>query len=166
MNEKEIGEIRRRVRRDRSNMAAIFGCYVNDKKEIVAQFRQPTGIMSENEADRYFGLMKRVLSGTVGKNLIDVSFRTSQVAGSPEHKLLMDLRESAFKDDALREEFSRAGACSSGSQISVPPPSRFFGYFLIDISKYPAGGTGSIHLLTGKIKPYQRTANGRPYKFY
>ena len=107
MNEKEIGEIRRRVRRDRSNMAAIFGCYVNDKKEIVAQFRQPTGIMSENEADRYFGLMKRVLSGTVGKNLIDVSFRTSQVAGSPEHKLLMDLRASAFKDDALREEFFR-----------------------------------------------------------
>ena len=29
MNIKEIGEIRRRVRRDRSNMTAIYGCYVN-----------------------------------------------------------------------------------------------------------------------------------------
>ena len=29
MNEKEIGEIRRRVRRDRSNMTAIYGCYVH-----------------------------------------------------------------------------------------------------------------------------------------
>ena len=107
MNEKEIGEIRRRVRRDRSNMAAIYGCYVNDKKEIVAEFRQPTGIMSENEADRYFGLMKRVLSGTVGKNLVDVTFRTAQVASSPEHKLLMDLRACALKDDELRKAFFR-----------------------------------------------------------
>ena len=105
MNEKEIGEIRRRVRRDRSNMAAIYGCYVNDKKEIVTEYRQSTGIMSENEADRYFGLMKRALSGTIGKNLIDVSFRTAQVANSPEHKLLMDLRACALKDDALRRSF-------------------------------------------------------------
>ena len=36
MNEKEIGEIRRRVRRDRSNMTAIYGCYVNGQKEIVS----------------------------------------------------------------------------------------------------------------------------------
>ena len=34
MNVKEIGEIRRRVRRDRSNMTAIYGCYVNGQKEI------------------------------------------------------------------------------------------------------------------------------------
>ena len=102
MNEKEIGEIRRRVRRDRSNMAAIFGCFVNDHREIVTEYRQSTGIMSENEAERYFGLMKRSLSGTVGKNLIDLTFKTSQVTGSEEHKLLMDLRECALKDDELR----------------------------------------------------------------
>ncbi len=105
MNEKEIGEIRRRVRRDRSNMAAIYGCFVNDQKEIVTEYRQSTGIMSENEGERYFGLLKRALSGSVGKNLLDLTFKTSQVAGSPEHKLLMDLRQSGLKDDALRLEF-------------------------------------------------------------
>jgi len=104
MNEKEIGEIRRRVRRDRSNMTAIYGCFVNEQKEIVTEYRQSTGIMSENEAERYFGLMKRTLSGTLGKNLIDITFRTAQVADSPEHKLLMGLRSSALKDDALREQ--------------------------------------------------------------
>ena len=102
MNEKEIGEIRRRVRRERSNMTAIYGCFVNDQKEIVTEYRQSTAIMSENEAERYFGLMKRTLSGTVGKNLIDITFRTAQVAGSPEHQLLMDLRQCALKDDTLR----------------------------------------------------------------
>ena len=105
MNEKEIGEIRRRVRRDRSNMAAIYGCYVNDKKEVVTEYRQSTGTMSENEADRYFGLIKRALSGTLGKNLVDVTFRTAQVANSPEHKLLMDLRACGLKDDELRRAF-------------------------------------------------------------
>ncbi len=102
MNEKEIGEIRRRVRRDRSNMTAIYGCYVNAQKEIISEFSESTGIMPENEAERYFGTMKRVLSGGIGKNLIDITFKTAQVADSPEHKLLMDLRKSALKDQEAR----------------------------------------------------------------
>lgn len=105
MNNKEIGEIRRRVRRDRSNMTAIYGCYVNDNKEIISQFHQSTGIMPENEADKYFGLMRRSLSGTIGKNLIDINFKTSQVAGSEEHKLLMDLRSTKLKEEELRMRF-------------------------------------------------------------
>ena len=102
MNEKEIGEIRRRVRRDRSNMTAIYGCYVNAQKEIVSEFKQSTGLMPENEAERYFGLMKRTLSGGIGKNLLDITFRTAQVADSAEHKLLMELRSSGLKDEQLR----------------------------------------------------------------
>ena len=61
--------------------------------------------MPENEADKYFGLLKRVLSGSIGKNLIDITFKTSQVAGSPEHQMLMDLRKTALKDDELRLNF-------------------------------------------------------------
>ena len=105
MNDKEISEIRRHMRRDRSNMTAIFGCYVNDNKEIIAQFRQSTGIMPENEADKYFALLRRTLSGTIGKNLVDITFKTSQVADSPEHKLLMGLRESKCSDESLRDAF-------------------------------------------------------------
>ncbi len=105
MNTKEIGEIRRRIRRDRSNMKAIFGCYVNENKEIISQFRQSTAMMSENEADKYFGLLKRSLSGTVGKNLIDITFQTAQVQSSPEHKLLMELRQSALEDEQVLQSF-------------------------------------------------------------
>ena len=107
MTEKEIGEIRRRVRRERSNMPAIYGCFVNEQKEIITEYRQSTAMMSENEADRYFGLMKRILSGTLGKNLLDITFRTAQVADSPEHKLLMDLRSTGLKDDELRLQLYR-----------------------------------------------------------
>lgn len=104
MNQKEIGEIRRRTRRDRSNMTSIYGCYVNGQKEIISSFKQSVGMMPENEAEKYFGVLKRTLSGTVGKNLIDICFRTAQVADSPEHKFLMELRQCALQDDTLRME--------------------------------------------------------------
>lgn len=105
MNEKEIGEIRRRMRRDRSNIPAVYGCYVNTQKEIISEFSQSLGIMPENEAEKYFVLLKRTLSGTIGKNLIDITFKTSQVADSPEHKMLMELRKTALKDEELRRGF-------------------------------------------------------------
>lgn len=105
MNSKEIGEIRRHLHRERCNMQYIYGCYVNSQKEIVSSFKLSTAMMSQNEADRYFGVLRRTLSGAIGKNLIDVTFRTAQVADSPEHKMLMDLRSTALQDDELRMAF-------------------------------------------------------------
>jgi len=105
MNEKEIGEIRRRQRRDRSNITALYGCYVNDNKEIITQFKQSTGILPENEGEKYFALLRRSLSGSIGRNLINIAFKTSQVADSAEHKLLMGLRESKCADEELLQEF-------------------------------------------------------------
>lgn len=107
MIDKEIGEIRRHLRRDRSNITAIYGCYVNENKEIISHFSQSTGMMPENESDKYFALLRRTLSGSIGKNLIDITFKTSQVAGSPEHQMLMDLRKCQLKDEELRDSFFR-----------------------------------------------------------
>jgi len=107
MIDKEIGEIRRHLRRERSNITALYGCYVNDNKEIIAKFRQGVAMMPENESDKYFALLRRTLSGSIGKNLIDITFKTSQVAGSEEHKLLMDLRASGLKDEELLDTFCR-----------------------------------------------------------
>ena len=105
MNIREISEIRRHIRRDRSNMTAIYGCYVNTNKEIISEFKQSTGMMSENEGEKYFALLKRSLSGTIGKNLIDINFKTSQVGNSEEHTLLMQLRQTALADEELRIRF-------------------------------------------------------------
>ena len=105
MIDKEIGEIRRHLRRERSNITAIYGCYVNENKEIISKFRQSTGMMPENESDKYFALLRRTLSGSLGKNLIDITFKTSQVADSPEHKMLMDLKKTQLKDEELLDSF-------------------------------------------------------------
>ena len=105
MIDKEISEVRRHLRRDRSNITHIYGCYVNDNEEIISEFKQSVGMMPENESDKYFALLRRSLSGALGKNLIDITFKTSQVADSPEHKLLMALRESRLEDEEKRLEF-------------------------------------------------------------
>ncbi len=105
MIDKEIGEIRRHLRRERSNITHLIGCYVNENGEIISQFRQSTAMMPENESDKYYALLRRTLSGSIGKNLIDVTFKTSQVASSPEHKLLMDLRGCKLNDEELLQTF-------------------------------------------------------------
>lgn len=105
MNDKENGEIRRHTRPDRSNMTGIYGCYVNGQKTILSQFRVSTGTLSENEADKYFGLLKKVLSGAVGRNLIDIAFTAQQVMDSDEHRLLMALRESRLADEDALQKF-------------------------------------------------------------
>ncbi len=107
MIEKEISEIRRHLRRERSNITAVYGCYVNENKEIISEFRQSVAMMPENESDKYFAVLRRTLSGSIGKNLIDITFKTSQVADSPEHKLLMGLRESKCNDEEQREQLYR-----------------------------------------------------------
>ena len=105
MKEKEIGEIRRHTRRDRSNMTAIHGCFVSEGKEVISKFRLSTGMMPENESEKYFALLKKVLSGSLGRNLIDIAFRTQQVVDSPEHKLLTTLKDSQLKDEEALEAF-------------------------------------------------------------
>lgn len=99
MNEKEISEIRRRFRPDKNNITRIRGCYVNEKKEIVSEFNQSLALMSQAETEELLTIIKKTLSGTIGKNLIDIEFATRQVLEGEEHKLLMALKNSSLDDD-------------------------------------------------------------------
>ena len=107
MNEKEIGEIRRRFKDDRNAIGSIRGCYVNELKHIVSQFNQPLSMLSEDERDMFLGVLRKTLSGKLGKNLLPMEFETQQVAYGEDHKLLMTVRDSALKDDAAVEELFR-----------------------------------------------------------
>lgn len=105
MNEKEVSEIRRRFKQDKSNITHIRGCFVNDKREIVSEFDQSLTLMSQDESEKFLAIIKKTLSGTLGKNLIDISFSTQQVVDSEEHKLLMELRNSSLKDENTVQAF-------------------------------------------------------------
>lgn len=105
MNKKEISELRRRFSPDKNAIGHIYGCYVNTKKEIIAYLDESMATMPPEEAEKYLAFLKKALSGTQGKNLIDIVFSTQQVMDSPEHKLLMSLRETELKDPAIRQAF-------------------------------------------------------------
>lgn len=109
MNKKEIAELRRHQRRDRSNATTIYGCYVNAEKEIVSAFSRSLATMPENEADKFFKLFRRVLGGaggdSIGRLHHILSFKTSQVADSEEHRQLMSLRGKGLDNEDVRKEF-------------------------------------------------------------
>ncbi|MGN0613699.1 MAG: DUF4317 domain-containing protein [Porcipelethomonas sp.] len=105
MTEKETAEIRRRINIDKSSISCIRGCYVNENKEVISDFNQFLGTVPKEEASEVLGKFKKVLSGQIGKNLIDIEFSTQQVIDSDEHRLLMKLRDSELQDDETVSEF-------------------------------------------------------------
>ena len=108
MIEKEVAELRRRFRAEKSNITHVLGCYVNEKKEIISQFNQSLALMSQEETEKLLGLLRKTLSGTLGKNLLDIEFDTRQVVEDDAHKLLMTLRDSALRDgEAVETLFQR-----------------------------------------------------------
>lgn len=107
MNQKEVSELRRRWRPEKNAVSRIYGCFVNGNKEIVSDLDESLGTMPEEEAEKYLGLLKKSLSGALGKNLIDIVFSTQQVMDSEEHKLLSALRSTALKDGQTRNDFYR-----------------------------------------------------------
>ena len=104
MKEKEIAELRRRLHPERHNIQTVYGCYVNEEKEVIASFSQSLGLMPQDEAEKYLALFKRSLSGTICKNLLEITFTTQQVADSPEHKLLMELRGTKLQESTPRKK--------------------------------------------------------------
>lgn len=105
MNQRELSELRRRWRPEKSAVSRIYGCFVNSAKKIVSDLDESLGAMPQEEAEEYLGLLKKALSGTLGKNLIDIVFSTQQVADSEEHRLLSALRASALKNREARNAF-------------------------------------------------------------
>ena len=104
MNEKEIAELRRRYRSDRTNISRIFGCFVNEKKEIISEFEQSLGSMSEDDADGMLSVLKKVLTGAQGRNLHEIEFSTAEVNESEDYRLIFKLREGKLADSAQRSE--------------------------------------------------------------
>ena len=63
MNSKELGEIKRRFKVERTNASRIRGAVVNEKKEIISRFDQSLNLMSEEDAQSILNILKKTLSG-------------------------------------------------------------------------------------------------------
>lgn len=105
MNDKEIGEIRRRIRKDKCAVPYIYGAFINEKKELVSTFRHNVAMLPADDADAIFKIMRKSFSGAVGKNLLDVSFSTEDVMNGEEHKMLMEMRKQSPESEPYIQSF-------------------------------------------------------------
>ena len=81
MNEKEVAELRRRFRQDRSGISHIRGCYVNENREIVSQFDQSLGVLTQEENEKLLQLLRRTPHRDPGQEFIGRHLR--HPAGGP-----------------------------------------------------------------------------------
>lgn len=107
MNKKEILEIRKQFTPDNCTISRICGCYVDGEKNIKMEHKDAFGSLPEEEAFKYFDLFKRILSGTLGKNMMNMEFPLASEQEGGTQDFLLRLRDSHLEDDILLEEFYR-----------------------------------------------------------
>lgn len=105
MNKREILEIRKQYTPENCSITRICACYVNGNKEIVAESKDAFLSLPDEEIFKYLTIFKQTLSGTVGKNLINMEFPLEQERNGGAQEFLLRLRDSKLRDDALTHEF-------------------------------------------------------------
>lgn len=105
MNKKEILEIRKQFTPENCAITRICGCYVDYEKEKKTELKKAFLSLPEEEAFKYFDIFRHTLSGTPGKNLINMEFPLEQELHGGTQEFLLKLRDSKLQDDLLIEEF-------------------------------------------------------------
>ncbi len=105
MNKKEIIEIKKQFTPSNCAITRIAGCYVDHEKNKKLQSKSAFLSLPEEDAFKYFDIFKKTLSGTVGKNVINMEFPIEQEMPGGTQEFLMKLKGSKLEDDELLEEF-------------------------------------------------------------
>lgn len=105
MNKKEISEIKKQFTPSRCAITRICGCYVNGEKEKKTQIKEMFLSLPEEDMFKYFDIFRKTLSGTLGKNLVNMEFPTETEDYDGTQAFLMSLRESQLNDPNLLNEF-------------------------------------------------------------
>ena len=105
MHKKEVLEIRKQYTPERCSITRICGCYVNGKKEIVVSSKDAFLSLPDEEIFKYLTIFKQTLSGTIGKNLVNMEFPLEQEMPGGTQEFLLQLRASKLQNDLLLEEF-------------------------------------------------------------
>ena len=105
MTRKELSEIKSQYTLENCGILRLCGCYVDGERNKITQFNENFLNLPEEEKHKYFDIFKKTLSGTPGKNLIDMKFNVDAYADEGARTFLMNLRDSGLKDDRLLDEF-------------------------------------------------------------
>lgn len=105
MNKKETLEIKKQFTNENCAITRICGCYVDAEKQIRTELKEAFLSLPEEEMFKYFDIFRKTLSGTLGRNLINLEFPLEQEMPDGTQAWLLRLRNSRLTDDLLLDEF-------------------------------------------------------------
>ena len=74
MNKKEISEIKKQFSPNNCAITRICGCYVDGEKNKKTELKEAFLSLSEEEMFKYVDIFRKTMSGTLGKNLMNMEF--------------------------------------------------------------------------------------------
>lgn len=105
MVKKEVSEIKKQFTPTNACILRICGCYVDPEKQEKMRMKEPFFKLDEEEIFKYFELFKKVLSGKIGKTLLNLEFPLEEEKSGSCHPLLMKLTDTQLDDDEALSEF-------------------------------------------------------------
>ncbi|MDE6128429.1 MAG: DUF4317 domain-containing protein, partial [Lachnospiraceae bacterium] len=105
MNKKEIAEIKKQFTHEKCAITRICGCYVDGEKNKKTELKEAFLSLPEEEIFKYFNIFRKALSGSIGRNLLNMEFPLAAEEQGGAQEFLLRLKNTALKDDALLEEF-------------------------------------------------------------
>ena len=105
MRKQEISEIKKLFTARNCSITRICGCYVDGEKNKKTELKQAFLALPEEEMFKYFEILRKSLSGSIGKNLLNLDFPLESENRGGTQEFLLRLRDSRLKDDALMEQF-------------------------------------------------------------
>ena len=105
MRKQEISEIKKLFTAKNCSITRICGCYVDGEKNKKTELKQAFLALPEEEMFKYFEILRKSLSGTIGKNLLNLEFPLKSETEGGTQEFLLRLRDSRLKDDDLLEQF-------------------------------------------------------------
>lgn len=105
MVKKEISEIKKQFNPQKSTIRKIVGCYVGAEKQQIARLDNNFLSLPEEECFKYFEILSKGLSGSLGKNLLNMDFPLESEEAGGTQEFLLRLRDSELNDPVLLDEF-------------------------------------------------------------
>lgn len=105
MTKKEISEIKRLFTPANCSITRICGCYVDGEKNKKTELKEAFLSLPEEDMFKYFEILRKSLSGSLGKNLLNLDFPLDTEMEGGTQEFLLQLRNSRLQDDALLEQF-------------------------------------------------------------
>ena len=109
MNKKEISEIKKNFTDDSGffTVGKVLSAFIDTEKNIVYRNTVLYNLMNSEEAELIMEILRKTLSGTLGKNLKEYAFPKEQYEKDGSQTFMYDVLSSKLSDEELNESFLR-----------------------------------------------------------